>query len=95
MIAFGEEIPAAVWQAALQAVSNCRVLLVVGTQLAVGAALNLVATARARGAKSIFITMGTLACPVFPGDIMLAQPAERALPAIARLLGVTPMARAS
>ena len=95
VIAFGEEIPLAVWQAALQAVSNCRVLLVVGTQLAVGAALNLVATARARGAKSIFITMGTLACPVFPGDIMLIQPAERALPAIARLLGVTPMNSAS
>lgn len=95
VIAFGEDIPAAVWQSALTAASGCRVLLVVGTQLAVGAVLSLVAAARARGAKSIFITMGTLACPVFPGDIMLTQPAERTLPAIARLLGVTARASAS
>ena len=95
VIAFGEEIPAAVWQSALIAASGCKVLLVVGTQLAVGAVLGLVAAARARGTRSIFITIGGLACPVFPGDIMLIQPAERVLPAIARLLGVTPRASAS
>lgn len=95
VIAFGEDIPAAVWQSALTAASGCRVLLVVGTQLAVGAVLSLVAAARARGTTSIFITMGTLACPVFPGDILLTQPAERTLPAIARLLGVKPMASSS
>ena len=86
VVAFGEGIPPGAWWQAQQAASGCKVLLVVGSQLAVSSASALVAMARANGANCIFITLGWLACPVFPGDRLLVYPAERVLPVLARYL---------
>jgi hypothetical protein len=66
-------------------------MLAVGTQLAVSSASALLAAARARGVPCIFVTLGPLAVPVFPGDTMIALPAERVLPALARLLEAAPL----
>jgi NAD-dependent SIR2 family protein deacetylase len=85
-IAFGEDVPMSAWRTAEAEAVRCGALLVVGTQLAVSSATALVASARARGASCVFIALGPLTFPVFPGDVVLFQPAESALPALARLL---------
>lgn len=95
VVAFGESIRLASWQTADAEAGRCGVLLVVGSQLAVSSASALLGTARAHGAPSIFVTLGTLAVPVFPNDIIVAWPAERALPAMARLLDVGMSGKAS
>jgi NAD-dependent deacetylase len=86
VIAFGEDVPPAAWREA-QAGAVCKVLLVVGSQLAVSSASTLTAIARANGAACVFVTTGWLAAPVFPGDRVLVYAAERALPILAAYLG--------
>lgn len=88
VIAFGEGLPPDAWRRADSAATACAAVLVVGTQLAVSSAANLVARARAHGAHCIFVSTGVIALPVYAGDRVLALPAERALPALARYLGV-------
>ncbi|MSO81370.1 MAG: hypothetical protein EXQ97_07110 [Alphaproteobacteria bacterium] len=88
VIALGEDVPLAAWAAAVAAVDRGGVLLVVGSQLAVSSAHALVERARAAGARIVVVNLGPLATPPGPGDQFVAAPAERALPALAILLGV-------
>lgn len=87
VIAFGEGISPLAWQRA-EAAAACKVLLVVGSQLAVSSAATLTALARSHGAHCIFVTTGWLAVPVFSGDRVVVHPAERALPVLAAYLGM-------
>ncbi len=86
VIAFGESIRLATWHDAAEKAGQCGALLVVGSQLAVSSASALLAAARARGVPCVFVTLGSLAVPIFPGDTVINSAAESVLPAMARLL---------
>lgn len=86
VIAFGESIRLATWHDAAEKAGQCGALLVMGSQLAVSSASALLASARARGVPCVFVTLGPLAVPIFPGDTVIDSPAESVLPAMARLL---------
>ncbi len=86
VIAFGESIRLATWHDAAERAAQCGALLVVGSQLAVSSASALLAAARARGVPCVFVTLGPLAVPIFPGDTVINSEAESVLPAMARLL---------
>ena len=64
-------------------------MLMVGSQLAVSSASALLTIVRDRGAPCIFVTVGEVGVPIFPNDTLLVLRAERALPALARLLDVS------
>lgn len=87
VIAFGESIRLATWHNADEKVGQCAALLVVGSQLAVSSAGALLATTRARRVPCIFVTLGQMAVPILPSDIVLPLRTELALPALARLIG--------
>lgn len=89
VVAFGEGIRLATWHLADVEAQRCGALLVVGSQLAVSSASALLASARGRSVPCIFVTVGALAVPVFPTDTVVGWQAERALPALARLLDVS------
>ena len=86
VVAMGEDLAPATWRCALAAAGGCRLVLVVGTQLAVASAASLVAEARRNGARIVFVNTGPVAQPVMPGDLFLSLRAEQALPALATLL---------
>jgi NAD-dependent deacetylase len=90
VIAFGESIRLATWHDATEKAAQCGAILVVGSQLAVSSASALLASARARGVPCVFLTLGSLAVPLFPGDTVIDGPAELVLPALARLLEASP-----
>lgn len=86
VIAMGEQIPPAVWEAAKKAVENCGVMIVIGSQMAVSSARELLSTARENGAKVVIVTTGQLTLDPELGDVILEQKAENLLPALAVLL---------
>ena len=86
VIALGEDLPLDAWAAADEAVARCGLLLVVGTQVAISSAAALLAAARRRGARVVFVNTGPVLAPVGPDDLFLRIPAERTLPALALLL---------
>ncbi len=90
VIAIGENIPPAAWERSLQAAKDCGVLLVIGSQMAVSSAAELLAKSRDYGAQIIFINLGAKAQGYLPGDLHLEHRFEDALPAIARLLDCPP-----
>lgn len=90
VIAMGENIPPAAWERSLAAAKDCGVLLVIGSQMAVSSAAELLAKARDYGARIVFINPGAQALGAQPGDLHLGHRFEEALPAIARLLDCPP-----
>jgi NAD-dependent deacetylase len=91
VIAMGENVPAAMWEKAAGAVKNCGVLIVTGSQMAVSSAADLLATAREYGARVVCVNLGPPVCALQPGDVLVEDRAEEALPAIAKLLGSYPV----
>lgn len=89
VIAFGENIRVATWQQADSDARGCAAMLMVGSQLAVSSASALLTIVRDRGAPCIFVTVGEVGVPIFPNDTLIVLRAERALPALARLLDVS------
>ncbi len=90
VITMGENIPPAAWDRSLLAAKDCGVLLVLGSQIAVSSAAELLAKARDYGARIVFINLGAKAQGYLPGDLFLEHRFEDALPAIARLLDCPP-----
>ncbi len=86
VIAMGEDLPPKAWAAARQVLSDCGVLLVVGTQIGISSAAELLREARELGAKVIFVNLGPLALPPLDGEILLEHKSEEVLPALAILL---------
>lgn len=86
VIAFGEDIPPKAWREASEAVKECGVLLVAGTQLTVSSAAQLLGIARRNDARVIFVNDGPVSQPVLDGDVFLHGRAEAILPAIHWLL---------
>jgi NAD-dependent SIR2 family protein deacetylase/urea transporter len=91
VIAMGESVPHTAWERAEAAVKDCGAIMVVGSQMAITSAAELLARARAHGAKVIYINLGDTASGMAPGDLVLNARAEVALPAIAALLGCYPV----
>ena len=89
VIAFGEDISLATWQQAQQAVSNCSLMLVIGTQAAVTSALALIEQARLRQVPCFFIMPGYPACVLTANDRLLFYKAEDLLPALADYMGLS------
>ena len=87
VIAMGETIPPIAWDRAVEAVTDCGVLVIVGSQMAVSSAAALMAKAREYGARIVFVNVGGPPTGYGPGDVLVGARAEAALPAIARLLG--------
>jgi NAD-dependent deacetylase len=90
--AFGEPLPAGVWPGARRVVSDCGVLLVIGSRMAVWPASELLDEARRAGAQVIFVNIGQPTATVGENDRFLPYPAEALLPALARLLDSAPLA---
>lgn len=90
VIAFGEDIPPKAWRAVRAAIENCGVLIVIGTQLAVSSAAEIVTRAREAGAAIVFVNPAQLSVPYVFGDVHLPHMSEEALPALARLLDCEP-----
>jgi NAD-dependent SIR2 family protein deacetylase len=86
VIAMGEQIPPAAWESAKRAVDGCGVMIVVGSQIAVSSAHNLLSAARQGGAKVVVVSIGRLAQEPAPDDIVLENKAENLLPALAELM---------
>ena len=86
LIAMGERIPVLAWIEAENAAENCGVMIVVGSQIAISSALELINIARKGGAKIIIITIGEVAHPPGSDDIVIKQRAETLLPALAVFL---------
>ena len=93
VIAMGENIPPTAWERSLAAAKDCGVLLVIGSQMAVSSAAELLTKARDYGAQIVFINLGAKALGYLPGDLYLEHRFEDALPAIARLLDCPPERR--
>lgn len=91
VIAMGENVPVAAWEKAHAAVKDCGVLIVTGSQLAVSSAATLLATAREYGARVVCINLGPPIVALMPGDVLIEGRAEEILPAIAILLGSSPV----
>lgn len=82
VIAFGEDIPPKAWREASEAVKEAGVMLIVGTQLSVSSAVQLLGMARRNDAQVVFVNEGPVSQPVLEGDIFLAGKAEAILPAM-------------
>ncbi|MHA1537025.1 MAG: SIR2 family NAD-dependent protein deacylase, partial [Alphaproteobacteria bacterium] len=94
VIAMGENIPPAAWERSQQTAKDCGVLLVIGSQMAITSAAELLAKARDYGAQIVFLNVGPRAIRYLPGDLYLEHRFEDALPAIARLLDCPPEPKA-
>lgn len=90
VVAMGENIPPAAWERSLAAAKDCGVMLVIGSQMAVSSAAELLAKARDYGARIVFVNAGAQVLGYVPGDLYLEHRFEDALPAIARLLDIPP-----
>jgi len=90
VVAFGENLPVRAWGAAQQAARRCGVIIVVGSQLAVSPARDLVADARAGGAQVVIVNLDPVLGLVSAEDIVLPHRSEDVLPALARLLDCAP-----
>lgn len=86
VIALGEPVPPAAWQGVQKVMKACGTLVVVGTQVTISSAAEIVHQARKQGARLIFVNIGPTAFQSAPGDIVIEGRAERVLPALARLL---------
>ncbi len=93
--AFGEPLPAGAWDRAQRRISDCGVLLVVGSRMAVWPASELLAQARRAGARVVFVNIGEPAAAVGEADLVLPYPAEAVLPALACLLDCPPSPEAA
>ncbi len=62
------------------------VMIVVGSQMAVSSALELIAGARRAGAEIVVVSLDPPARSLAPGDLVLSHQAEEVLPALALLL---------
>ncbi|MFW2404551.1 MAG: SIR2 family NAD-dependent protein deacylase [Gammaproteobacteria bacterium] len=83
---FGEPIPPAALESALQAVADCDVMLVVGTSAQVQPAAGLAEVAKERGACLIEINPESTPLTAI-ADFVLAGPSGRILPALVDSLG--------
>jgi NAD-dependent SIR2 family protein deacetylase len=86
VIALGEPVQADTWDRAMKAVESCGLLVIVGTQLLITSAAQLVKRARDRGVRLVFVNVGTFALDLAPEDIVIDAPAEKVLPTLALLL---------
>lgn len=82
----GENVPPTAWQAAEKVIAGCGVLIVVGSQMAVSSALELLMRARRDGARIVILSLDHTEAYAWPGDNVLSYRAEAALPALALLL---------
>jgi NAD-dependent deacetylase len=86
VIAMGENIPPTAWQAAEKVVADCGVMVVVGSQMVVSSAFELLMRARQAGAEIVIVSLDHTEAYAWPGDNVLSYKAEAALPALALLL---------
>ena len=86
VIALGELIPRGAWTAAEKAIENCGVMMVIGSQIAISSAANLVSKARLNHARVVINSIGKVAQAPVPKDVVVAERAEIFLPALAVLL---------
>ena len=68
------------------AVADCGVMIVVGSQMAVSSALELISSARRAGADIVVVSLDPPARSLAPGDLVLSHKAEEVLPALSLLL---------
>jgi len=83
---FGEPIPPAALESALQAVADCDVMLVAGTSAQVQPAASLAEVAKERGACLVEINPESTPLTAI-ADFVLAGPSGRVLPALVNALG--------
>jgi NAD-dependent deacetylase len=86
VVALEEDIPNEVWGAAITAVDRCGLLVVIGTQLQVSSAFELVQRARLVGASIVIINKTSLSVSLDKNDKFIQGFAEDVVPALVSLL---------
>ena len=88
VVALEEDIPKESWGAAITAVDRCGILVVIGTQLQVSSAFELVQRARLVGASIIIINKTTLSASLDKNDKFIQGYAEDIIPALVSVLDI-------
>ena len=88
VVALEEDIPKEAWGAAVTAVDRCGLLMVIGTQLQVSSAFDLVQRARLAGASIVIINKTTLSVSLDKNDKFIQGNAEDVIPALVSLLDI-------
>lgn len=88
VVALEENIPKEAWGAAITAVDRCGLLLVIGTQLQVSSAFELVQRARLAGASIVIVNKTPLSVSLDKNDKFIHGYAEDVIPALVSLLDI-------
>ena len=88
MVALEEDISKEAWGAAITAVDRCGILVVIGTQLQVSSAFELVQRARLVGASIVIINKTSLSVSLDKNDKFIQGCAEDVIPALVSLLDI-------
>jgi len=88
VVALEEDIPKEAWGAAITAVDRCGILVVIGTQLQVSSAFELVQRARLVGASVVIINKTSLSVLLDKNDKFIQGYAEDIIPALVSLLDI-------
>jgi NAD-dependent deacetylase len=88
VVALEEDIPKEAWGAAITAVDRCGILVVIGTQLQVSSAFELVQRARLVGASIVIINKTSLSVSLDKNDKFIQGYAEDVIPALVYLLDI-------
>ncbi|MED5579064.1 MAG: urea transporter [Nitrospinota bacterium] len=86
VIAIGENLNVKDWEQSKEKFKTCDSLIIIGTQLKISSAVELVAEARRNSAKIIFINPSSIGMPIFSEDTYLPFTSEKVLPSISLLL---------
>ncbi len=86
VIAIGENLNLKDWEQSKEKFKTCDSLIIIGTQLKISSAVELVAEARRNSAKIIIINPSAIGMPIFTEDTYLPFPSEKVLPSIRLLL---------
>ena len=77
VIAMKQDLNPIVWKKARNSIMNSKLLLILGTQLAISSAITLVNEARKRGNQVIVINNSSIAIPLKKNEIVLYYPIEK------------------
>ncbi len=77
VIAMKQDLNPIVWKRARDSIKNSKLLLILGTQLAISSAITLVNDARKKGKLVIVINNSSIAIPLKKNEIILYYPIEK------------------
>jgi NAD-dependent SIR2 family protein deacetylase len=77
VIAMKQDLNPIIWKKARDSIKNSKLLLILGTQLAISSAITLVNETRRKGNPVIVINNSSIAIPLKKNEIILYYPVEK------------------